>query len=188
MYFNLYLILFSNMFEVSNHICFVIIVHNNNLRCFFFCDNKMFIHTFFEISSTLGHSLGSRWFYHLLVLADEFWKVVCDSHIQPVDRAAPEVGASGCELLELVQRVQPEEVSVGLRIWEVIAGNVGEGAEALVDVVVLRMLDDGLRNYLLVSENRLVVVVSRQVAVDHLGVIPYSYLERFFLSVFNFLI
>lgn len=137
----------------------------------------MFIHTFFEISSTLGHSLGGGGFHHLLVLADEFREVVCDGHVEPVDGAASEVRAGGRQLLEVVQRVQPEEVSVGLRVGQVVAGDVGEGAEALVDVVVLGVLDDGFRHHLLVPEDGLVVVVGCQVAVDHLGVIPYSYLE-----------
>lgn len=50
-------------------------------------------------------------------------------------------------------------------------GNVGECAETFVDVVVLRVLDDGFSDELLVAEDRLVVVVGCEVAVNHLSVV-----------------
>lgn len=55
--------------------------------------------------------------------------------------------------------------------------NVGERTETLVDVIVLRILDDGIRDQFAVAEDSLVVVVRRQVAVYHLRVIPYAHLR-----------
>lgn len=51
-------------------------------------------------------------------------------------------------------------------------GNVSECTKTLVDVVVLRILDNGIGNEFPVAEYRLVVVVRREVTVDHLCVVP----------------
>lgn len=70
----------------------------------------------FAWASTLGHALGRGGLHHLLVFADQLGQVVGDGHVQPSDGAAAEVGARGRQLLELVQRVETEEVSVRLRV------------------------------------------------------------------------
>lgn len=44
-------------------------------------------------------------------------------------------------------------------------------------MVVLRVLDDGVGDHLLVAEDSLVVVIRGQIAVDHLGVVSYADLE-----------
>lgn len=77
----------------------------------------------FGAASTLGHALRRGGLDHLLVLADDLGQVVRDGHVKPVDGAAAEVRARRRQLLELVQRVQTEEIPVGLRIWQVISEN-----------------------------------------------------------------
>lgn len=73
--------------------------------------------------STFGHPLGRGRLHHLLVLAHQLGQVVGDGHVEPRDGAAAEVGARRRQLLELVQRVQPEEVPIRLRIGKVVPGN-----------------------------------------------------------------
>lgn len=71
----------------------------------------------FAEPSTLGHALRGGGLHHLLVLADELGQVVGDGHVEPRDGTAAEVRARRRQLLELVQRVQPEEIPVRLRVW-----------------------------------------------------------------------
>jgi len=123
-----------------------------------------------------GHRL-ERVLHGLLVLAHELGQVVGDGHVQPVDGAAPEVGARGGQLLELEQRVEAEEVAVRVRVREVVPRDVGQGAETLVDVVVLGVVDDVVGHLLLVAEEGFVVVVRGQVAVHHFRVVAYSHLQ-----------
>lgn len=76
----------------------------------------------FAWASTLGHALRRGGLHHLLVFADELGQVVGDGYVEPRDGAAAEVCARRRQLLELVQRVETEEVSVCLRVWKVIPG------------------------------------------------------------------
>lgn len=76
----------------------------------------------FAGASTLGHALGRGRLYHLLVSADQFGQVVGDSDVEPRDGTPAEVRASRRQLLKLVERVQPEEVPVCLRVGKVIPG------------------------------------------------------------------
>lgn len=57
-------------------------------------------------------------------------------------------------------------------------GNVGKSAKTLVDVIILRIFDDCVGNELLIAKYRLVVVICRQVTVDHLRVISHSDLKE----------
>lgn len=70
--------------------------------------------------STLGHSLWGGSFYHLLVLADKLGQVVSDGDVEPRDGTTAEVSARRGQLLELVQRVQPEEVPISFGIGKII--------------------------------------------------------------------
>lgn len=72
--------------------------------------------------------------------------------------------------------MQAKEVSIHFRIGQIVTRDVGQRAETLVDVVVLRMLDNVFADLLSVAEERFVVVVRGQVAVDHFGVVAHSYL------------
>lgn len=117
-------------------------------------------------------------FGQLLVLADQLGQIVRDRNVQLVDRAAAEVRARLRQLLELVQRVQLEEVTVRLRVGQIVARDVRQRGQSLVDVVLLRVADDLVRHILFVREQRLVIVVGRQVAVDHLGMVADTHLER----------
>lgn len=112
-----------------------------------------------------------------LVLSDELWQVVGNGDVQLVDWASLEVRAGLGKLLELVERVEAEEVEIDFGIGQVVARDVGEGREAFVDVVVLWVLDNLVRDLLLVAEQSLLVVVGREVAVNHLGVIANTHLE-----------
>lgn len=83
--------------------------------------------------STLGHSLGGGSFYHLLVLPDELGQVVRDGDVESRDGAAAEVCARRRQLLELVQGIQSEEVSIRLRIGQVIpVGKANTGIHMLM--------------------------------------------------------
>ena len=113
----------------------------------------------------------------LSVLADKLRQVVGNGDVEPVDGTTAEIRASRAEQWEFVQSVQSEEVSVDVRVGQIVPRYVGQGAETLVDVIVLRVLDDTVRCLLLLGEEALVVVVGRQVAVNHLRVVTHSYLQ-----------
>lgn len=121
---------------------------------------------------------GQRGLGHFLVLARQLGQFVGNGQIQLGDRTAAEVGASVGELLELVQRVQTEEVAINLGIGQIVARDVRQRRQTLVDVIVLWMIDDVVRDAFLVAKQRLVVVVGVQIAIDHLGVVTYAHLQR----------
>lgn len=114
----------------------------------------------------------------LLVFADKFRQFVSDGDVQLVDGTALEIRAGFRELFELVQRVQTEEVEVDLWVGQVVARDVGEGRQAFVDVVVLRMLDDLVRDVLFVAKQAFLVVVGCEIAVNHLSVIADTHLKK----------
>ena len=81
--------------------------------------------------------------------------------------------------------------------------DVGHGGDALVDVVLLGVVDDVFCSLLLVAEDAALAVVDGQVHVHHLGVVPdtdlgakwirfkkcfYLFFFSFFLSVNPFLV
>lgn len=96
-----------------------------------------------------------------LVLADQLGQIVGDGNVQLLDRAAAEVRAGLVQLLELVQVVQSEESAVDVRIGQVVPGDVRECGQALVNVIVLGIVNDLVRDHLLVAEQSLLVVVGR---------------------------
>lgn len=106
-----------------------------------------------------------------LVFADKFRQIVGNGDVQLVDWAALEVCAGFCQLLEIVKWIQTEEVEVDLWIGQIVSRDVGEGRETFIDVVVLWMFNDLIGDLLLVAEQSLLVVVSGQVAIDHLSVV-----------------
>lgn len=97
--------------------------------------------------------------HRFLVFADELRQVVGDGNVESVDRTSAEVRARGAEQREIVKGIQSEEVPVNVRIGQVIARYVLQSAEALVDVIILRVLDNLVTDLLLVSKERLVIVV-----------------------------
>lgn len=119
-------------------------------------------------------------FFLSFVLSYQVGQVVRDGHVQLVYRTAPEVRARLRQPFKLVHRVQAEEVPVHVRIRQVVPRYVGQRAQPLVDVIVLRVLDDVVADRLLVTEERLVVVVRGQVAVYHLRVISHADLKNDF--------
>jgi len=124
----------------------------------------------------LGLDAGQGRLGHLLVLAGQLGQLVGNGQVQFGDRTSAEIGAGVPQLLELVQRVQAEEVAVDFRIRKIVARDVRQRGESLVDVVVLRMVDNVVSDALLVAEQRLVVVERVQVAVHHLGVVAHAHL------------
>lgn len=110
------------------------------------------------------------------MFADQFGQVVGDGDVQLVDGAAAEIGAGGGQLLEVIDWIQAEKVAIHVGVGKIVAGYVGQGREALVDVVILGMFDDLFGDLLLVAEDGFVVVVGGQVAVYHLGVVAYAHL------------
>lgn len=110
-------------------------------------------------------------------MADQVGQVVRDGHVQLVDRTPSEVRARFGQLFEIVHGVQPEKVPVHVWIGQVVSGYIGQGAEPLVNVIVLRVLDDVVANGFLIAEERLVVVVRGQITVDHFRVVPHSDLK-----------
>lgn len=110
------------------------------------------------------------------VPADQVGQVVRDGHVQLVDRAPAEVRARVGQPPELVDGVQPEEVAVHVGVRQIVSGYVGQRAQPLVDVIVLRVLDDVVADRFLVREERLVVVVRGQVTVHHLRVVSHAHL------------
>ena len=93
------------------------------------------------------------------VFADELRQVVCNGNVESVDRASAEVRARGAEQREIVKWIQSEKVPINVRIGQVIARYVLQCAQALVDVIVLRILDNLVADLLLISKERLVIVV-----------------------------
>ena len=101
-------------------------------------------------------------------------QVVGNRDVQLVEGTTFEEGAGASQGREIIQGVNVEEVSVGVWIREIIARDVGQGGEALVDVILARVVDDVGSHLLLVSKHPLVVQEGCEVAVDHLGVVPHS--------------
>ena len=106
-----------------------------------------------------------------LVTGHQLRQIVGDGQVELVDWAPPEEGAGGLEAGKVVERVQPEELPVRLGVGQVVSRDVGHGAEALEDAVLLGVVHDALGDRLLVAEHAHVVVERGQVAVDHLGVV-----------------
>ena len=69
-----------------------------------------------------------------------------------------------------------EEVLVDLRVGQVVAGDVGDPADALVDVVLVRVGDHVLGQLFLVAEERLLVEEGGHVAVHHARVVTHPHL------------
>lgn len=93
------------------------------------------------------------------VFADEFRQIVSNGNVESVDRASAEVRARGAEQREIVKGIQSEKVPINVRIGQVVARYVLQSAQALVDVIILRILDDLVTDLLLISKERLVIVV-----------------------------
>lgn len=127
----------------------------------------------------LGFDAGQGRLGHLLVLSGQLGQLVGNGHVQFGDRTAAEVSAGFCQFLEFVQWVQAEEVAIDLRIRQIVARNVRQSGEALINVVVLRMIDNVVSDALLVSEQGLMVVECVQVTVYHLGVIANTHLFKY---------
>lgn len=66
-----------------------------------------------------------------------------------------------------------------VHVWigQVVPGDVGQRAQALVDMIVLRIVDDVVADCLPVAEERLVVVVCGQVTVHHFRMISHPHLR-----------
>lgn len=120
---------------------------------------------------------GQRRFGHFLIFARQLGQLVGNGQIQLGDGTAPEVGACLGELLELVQRIQTEEVAIDIRIGQIVTRDIGQRGQALIDMIVLWMIDDVIRDALLVAKQSLVVVIGVQIAVDHLGMITHTHLQ-----------
>ena len=84
-------------------------------------------------------------------------QVVGNRDVQLVEGTTFEEGAGASQGREIIQGVNVEEVSVGVRVREIIARDVGQGGEALVDVILARVVDDVGSHLLLVSKHPLVV-------------------------------
>ena len=89
--------------------------------------------------------------------SQDLGQVVSDRDVQLVEGTTFEEGAGAGQGREIIQGVNVEEVSVGVRIREIIARDVGQGGEALVDVILARVVDDVCSHLLLVSKHALVV-------------------------------
>lgn len=100
------------------------------------------------MSSTLGHALGRGGLDHLLVLAGELGQVVSDGDVKPRDRTAAEVRAGRRQLLELEQRVQPEEVPVGLGVGQVVPA-IDIGIHYHTDKIIIILYSYVLRSMVL---------------------------------------
>ena len=94
------------------------------------------------------------------------------------ESTSPEESARGLEAGKVVEGVQPEELPVGLGVGEVVARDVGHGAEALEDAVLLGVVHDAPGHGLLVAEHAHVIGERGQVAVHHLGVVADSNLVK----------
>jgi len=73
--------------------------------------------------------------------------------------------------------VNIEEIPVSVGIRKIIAGDVGQGGEAFIDMVFARIVNDVLRNFLLVSKDSLIVLECCQVAIHHLGMVSHTNLN-----------
>ena len=78
---------------------------------------------------------------------------------------------------KLGQRVKAKKGSVGVGVGQVVPGDVGHGANAVIDVVVLRVVDDVLGYSLGVAKHALFAVEGSQVNVHHLGMVSNPYLN-----------
>lgn len=113
----------------------------------------------------------------LLIFPDQFGKIVGNRNVQLVDWTSTEVGAGFGQFLKLVQLVQPEEILVDIWIGQIVSRNVSQRRESLVDVIVAWILDDVVGDLFLVAEQRLMVVVSSQIAIDHFCMVTYANLK-----------
>lgn len=110
------------------------------------------------------------------ILADQIGQIVRDRHVQFVDRTTAEIRARVGQSFELVDRVQVEKVPVHVGIRQIVPGDVGQRAQTLVDVIVLRVVDYVVADGLPVAEERFVVVVCGQVTVHHFCMISHPHL------------
>lgn len=102
--------------------------------------------------------------------AEERRELVRDGPLQLVQQAAAAPAAVLRELLEAADRVDAEEVLVGLLVGQVELADVGLGQDGLEDVVLVRVAHDVLEDLVRVAEPAHPVVEGLQVAVHQQGV------------------
>ena len=107
------------------------------------------------------------------MVGEDLRHVVCNGNVKLVERAALEEGAGALERWEIIQGMHIEEVSVGVRVGQIVSGDISQRREALVDVVLAGVVDDVLCHLLLISKHTLVVEECCEVAINHLGMVPH---------------
>jgi len=136
----------------------------------------------------LGFHIFSFWHFYLLWLwwgvhgkvdfplevGQNVGKLISNGYVKLVERAALEKGAGALKCWEIIERVNVEEIPVSVGIRKIITRDIGQSGEAFIDMVFARIVDDVLRNSLLVSKDSLVVLECCQVAINHLGMVSHT--------------
>lgn len=111
------------------------------------------------------------------VFGEQFGQFMGNGLIHFVDGTAFEVGTRGLQGGELRQRVKAKKGLVGVRVRQVISGNVGHGGNSIVNVVLLGIFHDVIGRRFGTAKHALLLVQGGQVDVYHFGVIPHTNLK-----------
>lgn len=74
------------------------------------------------------------------------------------------------ELLEVGNRVDPEEVLVGLLVWQVEFADIGLSQNGLEDVILVGVIDNVLEHLMGVTKPAQLIVVGLEVAIHQQSV------------------
>ena len=122
----------------------------------------LFFLRWFSFGRNLNFHLGikSCLIYFPLVVRENLWQFVRYGHVKLVEGTSLEESAGALQRLEIIESVDIEEVPVGVWVRKVVAGDVGQGGQSLVNVILAGVVDDVLSNFLLVTKYSLVVLES----------------------------
>ena len=122
----------------------------------------LFFLRWFSFGRNLNFHLGikSCLIYFPLVVRENLWQFVRYGHVKLVEGTSLEESAGALQRLEIIESVDIEEVPVGVGVRKVVAGDVGDGGQSLIDVILAGVVDDVLSNFLLVTKYSLVILES----------------------------
>ena len=80
-----------------------------------------------------------------------------------------EIGTCGLQAGKLREGMKTEKDTIGLGIRQVVARNVSQGGDTVIDVIIVGMVDDVVGHRLGVAKHSLATLKSGQIDIHHFG-------------------